>query len=315
MSIKKPLKLDFITGKSQEFTSGDNLDLSFIGISTGILITSNALQASLSVGVLGGQSVIGGTGSSNNLTLSSTTNTTKGKIYLGTSQTAFFDEALNYIKIITNGIGVSQSGTTGIYLQNASGATSILNQDSPAIVFEGQGWKTNATAGSQEVSIRQYATPTNSAISPNVALTFDYNQNGGIFNTFLSLGIGNISLTNPSTLIVSSLANGLEINSGAGPLYLSNNVGAHVQCLTSNRTILPQTQVSVSNLLTIGGTTIVASALLNFVTTTKGFLPPVLTTTQKNAIASPAEGLVVYDSTLHKLCVRTVSAWETITSV
>jgi hypothetical protein len=49
--------------------------------------------------------------------------------------------------------------------------------------------------------------------------------------------------------------------------------------------------------------------------TTQGFLPPRMTTTQKNAIATPVAGLVVYDTTLNKLCVRTASAWETITSI
>jgi hypothetical protein len=57
------------------------------------------------------------------------------------------------------------------------------------------------------------------------------------------------------------------------------------------------------------------SARLSVNSTTQGFLPPRMTTTQKNAIASPAVGLVVYDTTLNKLCVRGASAWETITSV
>ena len=57
-----------------------------------------------------------------------------------------------------------------------------------------------------------------------------------------------------------------------------------------------------------------ASAQLELTSTTKGFLPPRMTTTQKNAIASPAAGLVVYDTTLNKLCVYT-TAWETITSL
>jgi len=57
-----------------------------------------------------------------------------------------------------------------------------------------------------------------------------------------------------------------------------------------------------------------ASAQLDVASTTKGFLPPRMTTTQKNAIASPAAGLVVYDTTLNKLCVYT-TAWETITSL
>jgi hypothetical protein len=65
----------------------------------------------------------------------------------------------------------------------------------------------------------------------------------------------------------------------------------------------------------INTTSVQASAILQADSTTKGFLPPRMTTTQKNAIASPAAGLIVYDSTLGKLCVRTASAWETITSV
>jgi len=58
-----------------------------------------------------------------------------------------------------------------------------------------------------------------------------------------------------------------------------------------------------------------ASAEFEVESTTQGFLPPRMTTTQKNAIASPAAGLVVYDTTLGKLCVRGASAWETITSI
>jgi hypothetical protein len=56
-----------------------------------------------------------------------------------------------------------------------------------------------------------------------------------------------------------------------------------------------------------------SSSILDVASTTKGFLPPRMTTTQKNAISSPAAGLVVYDTTLNKLCVYT-TAWETITS-
>jgi hypothetical protein len=52
------------------------------------------------------------------------------------------------------------------------------------------------------------------------------------------------------------------------------------------------------------------SAMLEVQSTTKGFLPPVMTTTQKNAIASPAAGLVVYDSTTNKLCCYNGSTWN-----
>ena len=63
------------------------------------------------------------------------------------------------------------------------------------------------------------------------------------------------------------------------------------------------------------GSTNNASAVLDVVSTTRGFLPPRMNTTAKNAISSPAAGLVVYDTTLNKLCVYTGAAWETITSV
>ena len=56
------------------------------------------------------------------------------------------------------------------------------------------------------------------------------------------------------------------------------------------------------------------SSILHITSTTKGFLPPRMTTAQKTAIATPAAGLVVYDTDLAKLCVYT-TAWETITSV
>ncbi len=49
-------------------------------------------------------------------------------------------------------------------------------------------------------------------------------------------------------------------------------------------------------------TTIDASALLELENTTKGFLPPRMTTAQVNAIASPATGLMVYNTSL--LCLQ-----------
>jgi hypothetical protein len=62
------------------------------------------------------------------------------------------------------------------------------------------------------------------------------------------------------------------------------------------------------------GVTPNTSALLDVQSTTKGVRFPNMTTTEKNAITSPALGLVVFDTTLAKLCVYT-GAWQTITSV
>jgi hypothetical protein len=58
----------------------------------------------------------------------------------------------------------------------------------------------------------------------------------------------------------------------------------------------------------------VASAKLELVSTTKGFLPPRMTTVQRNAIAAPATGLMVYDTDANKLYLFT-TLWEQITSL
>ncbi len=57
------------------------------------------------------------------------------------------------------------------------------------------------------------------------------------------------------------------------------------------------------------------SAKLDLQSTDKGFLPPRMTTAEREAIATPAEGLMVYDTDLAKLCVNGAGGWEAITSV
>lgn len=60
----------------------------------------------------------------------------------------------------------------------------------------------------------------------------------------------------------------------------------------------------------IGTNTPNASAALDITSTTKGFLPPRLTTTQRDAISSPATGLMVYDTTVNKVSVYNGTTWK-----
>lgn len=59
----------------------------------------------------------------------------------------------------------------------------------------------------------------------------------------------------------------------------------------------------------IGTTTPNASAKFDVSSTTQGVLLPRMTTTQKNAISSPAEGLEVYDLTLHQKSYYNGTTW------
>ncbi|MFN9112182.1 MAG: beta strand repeat-containing protein [Bacteroidota bacterium] len=52
-----------------------------------------------------------------------------------------------------------------------------------------------------------------------------------------------------------------------------------------------------------------ASAALDVTSTTQGVLFPRMTTTQRNAIATPADGLVIYNTTDNKLQVRAAGVW------
>jgi len=60
--------------------------------------------------------------------------------------------------------------------------------------------------------------------------------------------------------------------------------------------------------VSIGSTDLNTAVLLQLTSTTKGFLPPRMTTTQRDAISSPPAGLVIYNTTTSKLQVYT-TAW------
>jgi len=104
--------------------------------------------------------------------------------------------------------------------------------------------------------------------------------------------------------------------------FQANNAGssAFFGALSGNRGCLRTTggQAIIWNnnqQVSINQNTVNASAQFQVDSVTRGVLLPRMTTTQKNAIASPAEGLEVYDLTLKKKCFYNGTAWETITSI
>jgi nitrogen fixation protein len=108
------------------------------------------------------------------------------------------------------------------------------------------------------------------------------------------------------------IGRGNAVFPSAGVSYIGNIVAGnatgtsfHLGFLVSNSTLGRFEAMRMFNsgnaIFQSGGTyTDIASALVQMTSTTKGFLPPRMTTTQKNAISSPAAGLVVYDTTDNK---------------
>ena len=61
--------------------------------------------------------------------------------------------------------------------------------------------------------------------------------------------------------------------------------------------------------LAVGTSSMNTSAAFQVESTTGGILFPRMTTTERNAIATPADGLVIYNTTDNKLQVRAGGAW------
>jgi hypothetical protein len=72
------------------------------------------------------------------------------------------------------------------------------------------------------------------------------------------------------------------------------------------------TGTTAAGSLSVGVTAPDASALLDLTSTTKGLLLPRMTTTQINAIATPAAGLMVYNTTINHPCFYNGTSWQRV---
>jgi uncharacterized protein YbaP (TraB family) len=126
-----------------------------------------------------------------------------------------------------------------------------------------------------------------------------------------NLGIGT-AVAGGKLEVVSSGGSQLIIGYGGNPdnYYDANNHFFRSASGANNRMFINGSNGNVG----INTTSPDSTAILHIDSTTKGVLFPRMTTTQKNAISSPATGLVVFDTTLGKLCVFSTT-WQTITSV
>ena len=68
-------------------------------------------------------------------------------------------------------------------------------------------------------------------------------------------------------------------------------------------------RITSAGLVGIGTTSPSAAARLDVSSTTSGFLPPRMTTAQRDAISSPPNGLMLYNTSTDKLQVRAAGAW------
>jgi hypothetical protein len=125
-------------------------------------------------------------------------------------------------------------------------------------------------------------------------------QSGASLNT--DIYIDNVGSAN--NFLISRRSNGESwfYNSGTNPFVFYTNAAERLR-------------IDSTGNVGIGTASPNASAILDVQSTAKGVRMPNMTTTQKNAISSPAAGLMVFDTNLAKLCVYSGAAWQTITSI
>jgi len=143
---------------------------------------------------------------------------------------------------------------------------------------------------------------------PTNAANISSDQTSGLITIGGTAGTGTITLGQSTAAQIVGVATGITTTGVTKTLNIGT--GGAVGSTTSI------TIGSVSGTTAVGiGTAPSVSAVLDIQSTVRGVRFPNMTTTQKNAVATPAAGLVVFDTTLGKLCVYTGSAWQTITSV
>jgi len=245
--------------------------------STGLTNTSSTITNNLSTGVSGGQSVIGGTASGENLTLSSTSNATKGDLRFGTS---VYKEVNNRLGIGTTAPGYPLEivGNNGGFSISADGR--ILSTAANTLAF------TAATFASGLSSIVHFGA---SVVSPNTAIISCNGQNTFYYALDGKMGIGNaISVPKASLHIQAgtATANTAPIKLTAGTKLATPETGT-LEFVTGRFVIQ-------SDAITMGTSAGDPSSLIDIQSTTKGFLPPRMTTTQRDAISSPATGLTLF---------------------
>lgn len=217
----------------------------------------------------------------------------------------------------------STSATTSLLVQNSGGSEALKITDDKTItlrgssVFNSVGLKLNGDFGNVGgISLSG---------SPPIANTIQGTAGFGILSstTFnstsgASMNFGTSEIASTSGSVANFLFGGQPNmqsgNATFSQLYLVPNftTGGTYSGIARGVYYAPDGSLTgvtshyawqnTSGAMIVNSSTPNASAILQADSTTQGFLPPRMTTIQKNAIVSPAIGLMVFDTTLNRPC-------------
>jgi hypothetical protein len=141
----------------------------------------------------------------------------------------------------------------------------------------------------------------------------------GYFNSALGVNAGRFLSNGTTGNATSNNSVFLGLNTRASAEGVTNEIviGATATGNGSNSATLGNDSVTKTVLkgaVGVGTTTPAASAQLDLTSTTRGFLPPRMTTAQRDAIASPDTGLMIFNTTTAKIDFYDGTAWRVVTS-
>ena len=253
----------------------DNFSGSFIGTFTGSLYgtASYAISSSFSQ-------------------TASYVQTAQTASYVQTAQTASYVQTAQTASYVLNAISASQSqnSNTASYVQNAQSASYVQTAQTAqtaSYIFPSSLTKVDDT----NITLTLSGSPTSSLLQP-VTLTLGWT--------------GSLA----DSRIASAATWNAKQNALTNPI---TGTGENNRIPTFNGT----TSLTSTSTFTFDGTSLGvgiatpdASALLDLTSTTKGLLPPRATTSQINAVSSPATGLMMIDTDKAKLAIYNGVAWQ-----
>ena len=278
---------------------------------------------------LAGNTSIGTTTSSGRLTVqgSGTTSATKALVVNNSTPTAIFEvldngrinqtipgATANTIFGTNAGASASLSGSSNSFFGETAGQAVTTGGGNTLI---GQAAGSILTTGGSNVYIGRSAGGANQTSTTNTGVgtfTMLNHTTGGNnitqgFNAARYYADGTTNAVSFSDCIYLGTATRV---SGAG---VTNEIAIGTSAIGngSNTVTLGNTSITATYLrgsVSINAPTINASAKLQVDSTVSGFLPPRMTTAQRNLIASPAAGLVIFNTTTTKLECYDGAAWQ-----
>lgn len=236
------------------------------------------------------------------------------------TRNSFSTLPLARLQIIGDG---QTSGTTSLLVQNSLGSESLRITDDKVVKITSSAGATalNVEFGNINSNVKILSHGSSDFSQIQIGTNFSLERNGGgdpTITTTFGLGVicNSLSLQTSTNAPCKLWIRG---NYGLGSAYFgaNNSNGTTASTLYFQNSETPtaaQNVIATFNLWSISDSatapTITSSSMFSLESTTRGFLPPRMTTAQRTAIVSPAAGLIVYDTTTNKSYTYDGTAWQ-----